>query len=125
MHRNLYLLYKNQEVKTVLTPGLIVSYRSARKTSSYLVRTKLYPLERRVGSEKCGKSRCEVCLKLVSAIFLSSFHFTPNDSPLKIMKNVFYFIQKAPFVLEIFKFLYFHLPLFSPLSAIALEVDRR
>ena len=32
--------------------------------SSYLVRAKLYPLQRKVGSEKCGKSRCEVCLNI-------------------------------------------------------------
>ena len=40
------------------------------------------------------------------------------------MKNV-YFIEKALFVLEIFKFLYIGLPLFFSLSAIALEVDSR
>ena len=54
----------NQEVKNVFISGPIVSYRSARKISSYLVRAKLYPLERKVGSEKCGKSRCEVCLNI-------------------------------------------------------------
>ena len=47
IHRNLYLLYMNQEVKNVFTPGPIVSYRSAIKISSYLVRAKLYPLERK------------------------------------------------------------------------------
>ena len=57
--------------------------------------------------------------------FLSNFYFSPNDSPSKTMKNVFYFIEKALFVLEIFKFLYFRLPLFFTLSAIALEVDPR
>ena len=31
-------------------------------------------------------------LKLVSAIFYHIFIFSPNDSPLKTMKNVFYFI---------------------------------
>ena len=31
-------------------------------------------------------------LKLVSAIFYQIFIFSPNDSPLKVMKNVFYFI---------------------------------
>ena len=41
-----------------------MSYRSARKISSYLVREKLYPLERKVGSEKCGKLKCEVCLNI-------------------------------------------------------------
>ena len=29
-----------------------------------LVRVKLYPLKRKVGSEKCGKSRCEVCVNI-------------------------------------------------------------
>ena len=51
----------NQEVKNIFTPGPIVSNRSARKISSYLVREKLYPLERKGGSKKCGKSRREVC----------------------------------------------------------------
>ena len=64
IHRNLYLLYMNQEVKNAFTLGPIVSYRSARKLSSYLTKAKLYPLERKVGSEKCGKSRCEVCLNI-------------------------------------------------------------
>ena len=64
IHRNLYLLHMNQEVKNVFTPGPIVSYRSTRKISSYLVRAKLYPLERKVSSEKCGKPRCEVCLNI-------------------------------------------------------------
>ena len=40
-------------------------------------------------------------LKLVSAIFYQFFIFSPNESPLKTMKNVFYFIKKALFVLEI------------------------
>ena len=48
-------------------------------------------------------------LKLVSAIicFIICFIliFSPNDSPSKIMKNVFYFIQKALFVLKIFSLL--------------------
>ena len=29
--------------------------------SSYLVRAKLYPVERTIGSFKCTKKRCEVC----------------------------------------------------------------
>ena len=54
----------NQEVKNNFTPRPIVSYRSARKISSYPVRAKLYLLERKVGSEKCRKSRSEVCLNI-------------------------------------------------------------
>ena len=54
----------NEEFKNVFTPGPVVSYRSARKISSYLVRAKLFPLEINVGSEKCDKSRIEVCLNI-------------------------------------------------------------
>ena len=46
-----------------------------------------------------------VTLKLVSAIFYQIFIFLPNGSPSKTVKNIFYFIQKAFFVLEILKFL--------------------
>ena len=58
---NLYLLYMNDEVKKTFTPCPMISFRSSRKISSYIVRAKLYPLERTVGSSKCAKKRCEVC----------------------------------------------------------------
>ena len=45
IHRKLYLLYMNQEIKNFSTPGPIVSFRSARKITSYLVRAKLCSLE--------------------------------------------------------------------------------
>ena len=50
----------NDEVKKVFSPKTI-SFRSARKLSSYLVEAKLYPIDRTVGSFKCTKRRCEVC----------------------------------------------------------------
>ena len=61
IHKNLYLLYTDQEAQRVFTPGPMITFRSARKLSSYLVRAKLYPLERTVGSSKCYGKRCEVC----------------------------------------------------------------
>ena len=57
--------------------------------------------------------------------FYQIFIFSPNDSPSKTMKNAFYFIKKALFVLEIIKFFCFRRSLFFSLSAIALEDDRR
>ena len=57
--------------------------------------------------------------------FSTNFHFSPNDSLSKTMKDVFYFIQKLFFAFELSKFLYFHLPLFFSLSVIALELDPR
>ena len=61
INKHLYLLYMNDEVKRVFTPKPMVSFRSSRKISSYLVRAKLYPIERTVGSFRYGSKRCEVC----------------------------------------------------------------
>ena len=65
----------------------------------------------------------ETLVKACVRYFLSNFYFSSNDSPLKTMKNIFYFIKKALSVLKIFTYLYFRLPFFFSLSAIALEVD--
>ena len=43
----------NREVKNVFSPKLI-SFRGARKLRSYLVRAKMYHIERSVGSVKSG-----------------------------------------------------------------------
>ena len=63
-------------------------------------------------------------LKACVRYFHQIFIFSPNSSPSKTMKNAFYFIWKALFVLEIFNFLYFCPSFFFYLSAIALEDDR-
>ena len=47
----------DQEVKRAFTPQPMVSYGSARKLSSYLVRDKLYPIERIVGLRKRKSKR--------------------------------------------------------------------
>ena len=49
INKNLDLLYMDQGFQKVFTPKPIVSFRSARKLSSYLVRAKLFSLERKVG----------------------------------------------------------------------------
>ena len=72
-----------------------------------------------------GRLTSQETLKACIHYFLWNFYFSPNDSPSKTMKNVFNLIWKVLFVLEIFRFLYFNLPLFLPLSVIALEVDQR
>ena len=58
---NLYLLYVNEEFKHLFTSGPMVFFRSSRKISSYLVRAKLYPVERSVGSFNCKRPRCQIC----------------------------------------------------------------
>ena len=61
VRNNIYLLHMDQEVKRTFTPQPMVSYQSARKLSNHLIRAKLYPIERKVGSCKCKGKRCEVC----------------------------------------------------------------
>ena len=64
INKNSCLLYMDQEVKEVFTPKPVVSFCSTRKPSSYLVRAKLYPLDRKVGSFKCRGKRCQTSLNV-------------------------------------------------------------
>ena len=51
----------------------MISHRSSRKLSSYLVRAKLYPIDRIVGSKGCDKKPCEVCVNVCEQkLFLTS-----------------------------------------------------
>ena len=70
IHENLSLLYRNDKVKETFTPGPMVSFTTTRKLSSYLVRAKLYPLQRTVGSRKCSnKKRGDTCENLNQIFF--------------------------------------------------------
>ena len=51
------ILYQDETVKRVITPFPVVSYCNVRKLSSLLVHAKLYLLEQKRGSYKCGSSR--------------------------------------------------------------------
>ena len=53
IRKNLQLLYADEEVKKVFSPAPFVSFRSTRNLKSYLIRSKIYPRERKAGSEKC------------------------------------------------------------------------
>ena len=54
-------LYADPEVRSVFTPLPFVSFRSVRNLRSHLVRSKLYPQERKTGSFKCNSPRCLTC----------------------------------------------------------------
>ena len=72
--KNLQLfLYSDNEVQRVFSPAPIVSYRSARKIKDYIVRSKLYPIERKVGSSRCGNPRYQVCTSIPVTDTFSSF----------------------------------------------------
>ena len=60
-------LFVNQAV----TP--VVSFKSARNLKSYLVRSKVYSLERKIGSEKCNGKWCLVCLNVAETDTFGSF----------------------------------------------------
>ena len=81
IHKNLYLLYMDQEAQRVFTPGPMITFCSARKLNSYLVRAKLYPLERTVGSCKCYGKLCEVCDNVTET---STFTSTATQNTYKI-----------------------------------------
>ena len=68
----LHLLHMKDEVKKAFTPGPMVSFRGAWKLGSYLVRAKLYPLERAVGSIKCNGKNCQVCINVTESDTFSS-----------------------------------------------------
>ena len=72
IRNHLYILYLSKEVKEIFTPGPMVSFRGARKLGSYLVRAKLYPIERSVGSFKCDGIWCQVCLNVTETKLFSS-----------------------------------------------------
>ena len=61
INQNLCILYMNEDVKSVFTTAPTISFRSARKLSSYLDRAKLYPLERTFGSVQCKGKLCQTC----------------------------------------------------------------
>ena len=45
------------------TPFVVI-FRVVRKLCAYLVKAKVYPLERKIGSCGYGKKRCQVCLNV-------------------------------------------------------------
>ena len=48
----------------MFSPAPFVSFKSTRNLKSYLVRSKIYPLDRKVRSEKCKSKLCLVCLNV-------------------------------------------------------------
>ena len=61
IRKNISFLNMDQKIKVVFSSQPMMSFRSACKLGSYLVRAKLYPLERKVASYKCRCDRYHVC----------------------------------------------------------------
>lgn len=82
LHKLLFLLYMDKEFKKVFSPSTIVSCKSSRTFISYLVRVKLYPLTRSVGSFKYIKRRREVCVTIIEIDT-----FTSKATPYNFRRN--------------------------------------
>ena len=59
-------------MKKVFTPKPMISFHSARKLSDYLLRPKMYPVDRSVGSKNYKSKRCEVSKNVKEASTLIS-----------------------------------------------------
>ena len=73
IRKNLQFLYADPETKRVFTAAYFVSFRSAKNLKSFLVRSKVYPLEREVGCTKCNGKCCQVCLNVNETGTFESF----------------------------------------------------
>ena len=62
VNNHLNILCLDENAKEVFMPGPMATFGSSRKLGSYLVRAKLYPLERVTGSYKCHGKRFAMCL---------------------------------------------------------------
>ena len=66
-------LYSDREVQKFFSPPPIISYRSARKIKYFTVRSKLYPVERKVGCRGCGSSTSCICRSISITEKFTSF----------------------------------------------------
>ena len=65
----LNILYLDENVKEGFMPGSMLTFRSSKKLTSYLVRAKLYPLKRMTGL--CRRKRCTVGLNFNETLTLT------------------------------------------------------
>ena len=72
INKHLNTLYLDVTAKEVFMPGSMVTFRSIRKLSSYLVRAKLYPLERVTALCKCHGKLCAMWLNFKETLTFTS-----------------------------------------------------
>ena len=75
----------NKEVNEIFTPGPMASFQGAQKLKSYLVKAKMYPLDRSVGSFKCNGKQCQTCLNIME---IKTFSNTVTKKEYKINHKV-------------------------------------
>ena len=94
----------NDKVKKLFQPGPMVSFRSPRNLSNYLVRAKMYPLKRKTGSCKCKGNRCQVCLNVSETQkftgTVTNMSYKINHSFLNATTNAWYIFWHVRLVLS-------------------------
>ena len=78
-------------MKKVFSPAPFVSFRSKWNLKSYLVRSKIYHLEKKVGSEKCKSKHRLVCLTVSETDVFQSLQTKEKykiNQPIIVMINV-------------------------------------
>ena len=71
-------LYSDSEVRRVFSLSPIVSYPVASKIKDYIVRSKLYPIEKKVASSRYGNPWRQVCTSVQVTDTFSSFFTNHN-----------------------------------------------
>ena len=97
LRKNFENLYSGEEVRKVFSQSMFVSNTSAQKLKSFLVRSKFYPIQRTVGSSKCGFKRCQVCLNVserhISESFQTKRQYKINHHPNYNVKCLFFLLS--------------------------------
>ena len=73
IQNNIKHLYADVKVISGFTPAPFGSFRTARNLRIHLVRSKLYPLERKTGSQKFKFQRCLTCKNVQECDTFSSY----------------------------------------------------
>ena len=78
IRKNLQFMYTDPETKRVFMPATFAFFRSARNSKSFLVRSNVYPLERKVASTIYNGTQCQVCLTINELTLLSLSKLNKN-----------------------------------------------
>ena len=73
IRKNLQFLHVDPKTKRVFTPAPFVTFRLVRNLKIFLVRSKVYPLEKKVDSANCNSKRYQVCLNINETDTFESF----------------------------------------------------
>ena len=77
----------------------MLSFRASRKLSSYLIKVKLYPLERVVGSCRCNGNKYQKCSnitetdKFVSSVEHRTYKINDKPNSNKKMCSLYIYLQ--------------------------------